>query len=150
MSKIIINSIMENPSLCDGYGYRVVLFLQGCDIRCKGCQNETTWDINKGISFDTKDLAKLLREKCLNKKLTISGGEPLLQTTAVIDLCKELVDFNLCLYTGHQLNDVPQELLGYLKYIKVGPFIEEQKTSLKPFVGSKNQEFIEVNKNEAK
>ena len=48
MSLLRINSIMNNPSLCDGYGYRTVLFLQGCDLHCPGCQNPSTWDIRKG------------------------------------------------------------------------------------------------------
>ena len=78
--KIVINSIMNNPSLCDGYGYRTVLFLQGCNLRCKGCQNPSTWDITKGTQVEIKELAAELRERCINKKLTISGGEPLLQT----------------------------------------------------------------------
>lgn len=148
MSVIRINSIMNNPSLCDGYGYRTVLFLQGCDLRCPGCQNHSTWDINKGTTIDVKELATILREKCFNKKLTISGGEPLLQKDALLDLLKELKDFDLCLYTGHELSEVPEEILQFLKYIKVGRFIQEQKTTLKPFVGSKNQVFMEVKHNE--
>ena len=144
MSNLRINSIMNNPSLCDGYGYRTVVFLQGCNLRCPGCQNPSTWDINKGISVNVKDLAHLLRKKCLNKKLTISGGEPLLQADALKELLEELRDFDLCLYTGHELNEVPQEILRYLKYIKVGSFKKELKTSMKPFVGSTNQEFLEV------
>ena len=148
MSSVRINSIMNNPSLCDGYGYRTVVFLQGCNLRCPGCQNPSTWDINKGISVNVKDLAHLLRKKCLNKKLTISGGEPLLQADALKELLEELRDFDLCLYTGHELNEVPQEILRYLKYIKVGSFKKELKTSMKPFVGSTNQEFLEVKHNE--
>ncbi len=148
MGKIVINSIMENPSLCDGFGYRTVLFLQGCNLHCKGCQNKSTWDINKGQIIDIKDLAVLLREKCLNKKLTISGGEPLLQEKALLELLIELKDFDLCLYTGHNIEDVPNEILSYLKYIKVGPYIEELRTTTKPFVGSTNQEFKVVNNNE--
>ncbi len=145
MGKIVVNSIMKNPSLCDGYGYRTVLFLQGCDLRCDGCQNPSTWDINNGKTYDIKELANELRSKCVNKKLTISGGEPLLQASALKELLEELKDFDLCLYTGHELNDVPKEILAYLKYIKVGPFKKEYKSTMKPFVGSTNQEFIEVN-----
>ena len=150
MSNLRINSIMKNPSLCDGYGYRTVVFLQGCNLRCPGCQNPRTWDINKGISVDVKDLAHHLREKCLNKKLTISGGEPLLQAEALKELLEELKDFDLCLYTGHELNEVPKEILKYLKYIKVGRFILEQRTSTKPFVGSTNQKFVRIHHEEAK
>lgn len=138
---------MKNPSLCDGYGYRTVLFLQGCNLRCKGCHNKSTWDIEKGKLIDSHELALILRERCINKELTISGGEPLLQADALIDLLEELKDFDLCLYTGHQIEDVPDNILKYLKYIKVGPFIDELKTTTKPFVGSKNQEFMEVSKN---
>lgn len=148
MSVIRINSIMNNPSLCDGYGYRTVLFLQGCNLRCPGCQNPSTWDIDKGTNIDVKELASILREKCFNKKLTISGGEPLLQNDALIELLQELKDFDLCLYTGHELSEVPEEVLKYLKYIKIGRFVRELKTSMKPFVGSTNQEFMEVKHDE--
>ena len=144
MSNLRINSIMENPSLCDGYGYRTVLFLQGCNLRCQGCHNPSTWDINKGTLIDVKELADTLRVKCINKKLTISGGEPLLQTESLLELLEELKDFDLCLYTGHELDEVPQEILKYLKYIKVGSFKKELKTTTKPFVGSTNQQFMEV------
>lgn len=146
MSYIYINSIMKNPSLCDGVGYRTVLFLQGCDLHCKGCQNESTWDITKGIKKEVKMLALELRDKCFNKELTISGGEPLMQSDALLELLEELQDFNLCLYTGHELNEIPQQILSYLKYVKVGRFVKELRTTTKPFVGSTNQEFIEVRK----
>ena len=135
---------MKNPSLCDGPGYRTVLFLQGCDLQCIGCQNKSTWDLTKGIKKDVKVLAQELREKCFNKELTISGGEPLMQTGALRELLEELKDFDLCLYTGHELNEVPQSILTYLKYIKVGRFVQELRTTTKPFVGSSNQRFMEV------
>ena len=148
MGYIYINSIMNNPSLCDGIGYRTVLFLQGCDLQCIGCQNKSTWDLTKGIKKDIKVLAQELREKCFNKKLTVSGGEPLMQAEALRELLEELKDFDLCLYTGHELNEVPQSILTYLKYIKVGRFVQELRTTTKPFVGSSNQRFMEVSHND--
>ncbi len=150
MSSLRINSIMKNPSLCDGFGYRTVIFLQGCNFHCPGCHNKSTWDTNKGTVIDVRDLAKLLRETVLNKKLTISGGEPLLQKEALLELLEELKDFDLCLYTGHELEEVPEEVLKYLKYIKVGRFVAEQRTSTTPFIGSKNQKFVRVNHEETK
>lgn len=148
MSYLLINSIMDNPSLCDGYGYRMVLFLQGCDLRCKGCQNKSTWNISKGKKVDVEELAKEIRAKCKNRKLTISGGEPLMQKEALMDLLKSLQDFDLCLYTGHDITEVPQEILRYLKYVKYGPFVERLRTTIKPFVGSENQVFTEVKHDE--
>lgn len=72
----------------------------------------------------------------------------MLQTDALKELLEELKDFDLCLYTGHEFNEVPQEILKYLKYIKVGSFKKELKTTMKPFVGSTNQEFMEVKHDE--
>ena len=139
--KIFLNSIKQ-LSLCDGYGCRTVVFLQGCDIHCPGCHNSSTWDIKKGTEIEISDLVREIRQKSFNKKLTISGGEPLLQKDALIELLKELKDFDLCLYTGHELKDVPEDVMKYLKYLKAGRFISEEKTTIQPFIGSKNQKFI--------
>lgn len=145
MGYLYINSIMKNPSLCDGVGYRTVLFVQGCDLRCEGCHNQSAWDITNGKKTDVKELASILREKCFNKKLTISGGEPLMQKEALLELLEELKDFDLCLYTGHEMNEIPSEILAYLKYVKVGRYVRELRSTVIPFVGSTNQQFIEVN-----
>ena len=150
MSYLRINSIMKNPSLCDGYGYRTVVFLQGCNLHCPGCHNKSTWALDNGTLIEVSKLAQFLREKVINKKLTISGGEPLLQKEALLELLEELKDFDLCLYTGHEIEEVPEEILKYLKYIKVGRFILEERTSTTPFVGSKNQKFVRVHHEEAK
>lgn len=145
MSYIYVNKIMENPSLCDGVGYRTVLFLQGCDLHCKGCHNKRTWDISAGTKMDVKDLAQELRKKCFNNKLTISGGEPLIQKDAVLELIELLDGFDICLYTGHDVSEVPKEILDRINYLKYGPYVEELKTTIQPFVGSSNQVFMEVN-----
>ena len=58
-----------------------------------------------------------------------------MQKEALLDLLKELKDFDLCLYTGHELNEVPQEILNYLKYIKVGPVVQKLKKTTKQFIG---------------
>lgn len=142
--KISYNTIMRNPSLCDGTGYRMVVFLQGCDLYCKNCQNKDTWDINKGHLVEAKELADLIRDRSFNKQITISGGEPLMQKDAVLELIELLPDYDICLYTGHDISEVPQEILDKVHYIKYGPFIEEMKTTVKPFVGSSNQVFMEV------
>lgn len=46
--KVYINSIIYNRSLADGPGVRTVVFFQGCDIRCEGCHNPSTWNIDNG------------------------------------------------------------------------------------------------------
>ena len=139
-----INSIKYNNSVVDGPGIRTVLFMQGCDLHCKGCQNKSTWDINKGKEIDIDDLVNELDKKVFNKKITISGGEPLMQIEALIELVNKLNDlgFDIALYTGHQKEDVPSNIVEKVNYLKTGNFIEELKTNVKPFVGSSNQVFL--------
>ena len=143
-----INSIRYNNSVVDGPGIRTVLFMQGCNINCKGCQNKSTWDINKGKEVDINDLVDELNKKTFNKKITISGGEPLMQVDALYELLIKLneLGFDITLYTGHVKEDVPQKIIDNVKYLKTGNFIQELKTTIKPFVGSNNQVFEEVKK----
>ena len=142
--KIYINSILFNKSLVDGPGIRTVLFVQGCDLHCPGCQNQSSWDITKGEEIEVSELAEIIRNNCINKKLTISGGEPLMQKDAVLELLKLLKDFDLTLYTGHIREEVPTEMIEYLTYLKTGSFKQELRTSITPFVGSTNQIFEKV------
>ena len=143
--KIYVNSIRFNRSLVDGPGVRSVVFFQGCDIHCKGCQNPSSWNIEDGISYNVEELADLLKQKVINKKLTLSGGEPLLQKSAVVELIDKLPNFDIVLYTGHDLDEIPKEILQKINYIKTGAFVEELKTSTTPYVGSTNQTFMKVN-----
>ena len=142
--KVYINSIKFNRSLVDGPGVRTVVFFQGCDLRCKGCQNPSTWEMKNGTEMTTDELVTLLKKEVVNKKVTFSGGEPLMQVDSLIDIVKKLEDFDVAVYTGHELDEVPQELLENITYIKTGSFKEELKSSIRPYVGSTNQEFRRV------
>lgn len=143
---IVINSIKYNNSLVDGPGIRTIIFMQGCNLHCKGCQNKSTWDINKGIKLDIDELVDNLINKSINKKITISGGEPLLQLDSLKYLIYKLNEnrFDITLYTGHEKSNVPLDIINNIKYLKTGSFKEELKTSIKPYVGSSNQIFEEV------
>ena len=145
---ITINSIKYNNAHVDGPGIRTVLFMQGCNLHCKGCHNPSTWDITKGKEVEIDNLVEELDRKVINKKITISGGEPLFQLNALTELVKKLNNkgFDIALYTGHVKEDVPKEIIARIKYLKTGNFVESLKTTIKPFVGSSNQIFEEVGK----
>jgi len=144
-----LRTIDYSGSIVDGPGLRTVLFVQGCKRRCAGCHNPATWALDGGVVVTVADLAEELRDKVPNKKITISGGEPLLQTTAIIALLKELPDFNAAMYTGGELHEVPEDLLGCLDYIKVGRFEAEKRTTASPYVGSSNQQFLQLRRGES-
>lgn len=97
----------ESLGAVDGPGIRFVVFMQGCHLRCKYCQNRDTWDINEGKSYTVKEVVeKILRYKnyiiASNGGVTLSGGEPLLQQDFVIALFRELKRQNIstCLDTS--------------------------------------------------
>ena len=143
---IIINSVDYKGSIVDGPGIRTVLYLQGCEQRCDGCHNASTWNIDEGKTVPIDVLCKEIITKSMTKKITISGGEPLLQTPAVLELIKKLKchNFNICLYTGYELEDVPEELLEQLDYIKVGRYEKDKRCTTIDYIGSTNQRFIDI------
>lgn len=84
----------ESLGAVDGPGIRFVIFMQGCHLKCKYCQNRDTWDINGGTEYTVEEIYnKVMRYKNYiipNGGVTISGGEPLLQTEFLIELFKML------------------------------------------------------------
>ena len=139
---VVINSLKFNNSHVDGPGIRSLVFFQGCDIHCPGCQNPSSWDITKGTEYSVKSLAKTIKDGTFNGKITLTGGEPLMQKEALVELLKELKGLDVIVYTGHKKEDVPNEVWKLTSYVKCGPFIERLKTTIKPYVGSSNQELI--------
>ena len=135
-------------SAVDGPGIRSVLFLQGCHRNCEGCHNKKLQNPDGGVLLSITEAVEYINKHCQNKKLTISGGEPLEQLPALIELTELLVNmrFDLCVYTGNNLEDVPLLLRKNLHWLKVGNFRVDQRTLTKPFVGSSNQNMIELNK----
>ena len=143
-SYLYVNSISERESLTDGPGLRTVVFFQGCKRACKDCHNPTTWSLASGTRYSVNEFAEILRKKTKNNKVTFSGGEPLLQAQAILNLVKALDGFDICMYTGFDVEDVPQELKEKIHYLKVGSFQRDKKTTITPYVGSTNQSFINL------
>lgn len=142
--ELIINSIDYSGSIVDGPGIRTVLYVQGCNQRCEGCHNPSTWNKKLGRTIAVTELAQDIRNKSITKNLTISGGEPLVQVLPILELVKLLDDFNIVLYTGLNLEDVPAELLPHLDYIKVGKYDKSKHCTTVDYVGSTNQCFINL------
>jgi pyruvate formate lyase activating enzyme len=74
----------ETGSRYDGPGYRVVLFVSGCLLRCQYCHNPDTWKLRDGTRIAVQQVIDRLGDfapalKSLDGGLTISGGEPTLQ-----------------------------------------------------------------------
>lgn len=142
---------IKTTSICDGPGIRMVIFFQGCSRGCADCHNPETWSEKQGEIWEIDELLKYIEENAKTKRVTLSGGEPLEQINAVKIIVKKLkeLDYDITLYTGYELEDVPQDILCDLKYIKTGRYIKELRTTITPYFGSENQKFIEVENQEA-
>ena len=85
----------ETFGAVDGPGIRFVIFTQGCNLKCKYCQNRDTWCHQGGTKYTVKEiLDKIERYKNYiipsGGGVTVSGGEPLLHLDFLIALFTEL------------------------------------------------------------
>ena len=90
-----IHSI-ETMGLVDGPGVRVVVFMQGCNLRCIYCHNPDTWQKKVNHKFLPVDIVNEIRKYKYyfieNGGVTFSGGEPLIQSNFLLEtlkLCKK-------------------------------------------------------------
>ena len=141
-----INNLDFHGSTCDGPGVRNVVFLQGCLRHCPGCHNMGTWNTSGGYEIALSDLVSIIDQETPMRRITISGGEPLLQPEGLLELahCLREKGYDIAVYTGNSLADVPNALLDTIDYIKVGDYQREAHSSITPYVGSTNQEFIKL------
>ncbi len=80
---------LESFGTVDGPGVRMVVFMQGCPMRCLYCHNPDTWGIEGGTEMTVDEiLAQYDRNVSFYKRggITVTGGEPLLQMDFVIEL----------------------------------------------------------------
>ena len=77
-----IHSI-ETFGSADGPGVRYLIFLKGCNMRCKYCHNPDTWAKTEGEMKSAEEILQqaLRYKRYWGKKggITVSGGEPLRQ-----------------------------------------------------------------------
>ena len=146
-STLRVNRIDLNGSVADGPGLRTVVFFQGCDrkVKCAHCHNPSSHLMSGGEEMSISVVVDKLLTSPL-RSVTLSGGEPLAQREGLLALVKVLKakGFNIALYTWRQRDQVPQDILDSIDWLKVGEFRMDLKTSVQPFVGSSNQQFLYV------
>ena len=104
---------IEKTSVANGTGIRVVLWVSGCSLHCRGCHNPETWSLNSGKSFDEEAKRELFEalDKPYIQGITFSGGHPLEDGNidTVYELCYEIrkkyPTKDIWLYTGYNFDD---------------------------------------------
>lgn len=86
-------SAFQTLGTLEGPGIRFVVFFQGCPLRCAYCHNPETWDIRGGSVYTVEEvLARSMRCRPYfgdTGGITLSGGEPLLQSAFAAALLRE-------------------------------------------------------------
>lgn len=79
----------ESFGTVDGPGIRMVVFFQGCPMRCLYCHNPDTWDPKQGTERTVEDLLAEYEKNRIYYStggLTATGGEPMLQIDFLLEL----------------------------------------------------------------
>lgn len=144
-------------SIVDGPGIRFTVFCQGCPHACPECHNPETHDFSGGNDCSVDRLMTEIDKNPLLSGVTFSGGEPLCQPEAFVNMARKVKERGLSLtvfsgYTYEQINelsaenDAVRELMELTDILIDGPFIKKERDLTLQFRGSRNQRLIDMNK----
>lgn len=146
---IRLASITSNSSV-DGPGLRTVIWFQGCPHHCVGCHNEKTQCIDDGYCISMDELVEEI-EQLNNKKITLSGGDPFLQSLQLLELVERLesLGYNIWCYSGYTFEEclnhpIFRACLRHMDMFVDGRFVLDQMDHNLLFRGSKNQRIIDL------
>ena len=144
---------ISKQDMLNGDGIRVVLWVSGCSLNCKNCQNPETHDPNTGTLWTQESEQELFEslDKDYISGITFSGGHPLehYNIDTITELSKKIKqkfpNKSQWLYTGYLWENIKDlEIMKYLDVIVDGPYIDELRDISLKWRGSLNQRVIDT------
>ena len=146
---------LQPDSVVDGYGIRTVVWTQGCSHNCPFCQNPGTHDFDGGYEISVEKICEELADLKNQDGITLSGGDPLFQLDAVLEIARyaKSIGLNVWCYTGftyEQIVTMGKNKPNYIEFLNTidvlvdGKFEIENKSYDVLFRGSKNQRLIDT------
>jgi organic radical activating enzyme len=145
-------SFLDYP---DPESWAVVVWMVGCDLRCRGCQNEALQiGADGAVEMGVAQLVDIIQhqaQEARTTKVVLTGGDPL--SSFNVECTKQLLShpamrmYQTCVYTGQTIEAVKKmELVGF-EFVKVGPYelLSAQmfeKTDQKMVLASHNQQLF--------
>ena len=144
---------IEKGSIHDGDGLRTVVFLKGCPFRCAWCATPESQDSGFGFGYGmtmsaAEVVAEIAKDEIFyfhsNGGVTISGGEPLLQSEfceAVLRECKKMginTAIETCAFGGYEKLE---RLLPHLDIVYADIKMIDDKEHIK-LTGSSNESVL--------
>jgi pyruvate-formate lyase-activating enzyme len=142
------------PTTVNGPGNCYMIHLQGCNLGCKLCFNPESWSFKVKKLINVEELADKIIQHSPDS-LCISGGEPYMQSPALLHFLKYIHKNNpdncpfpkgILIYSGfyeEELKLIPeyQEILCYIDCIVSGRY-DFTKRVYQSLLSSSNQQFI--------
>jgi organic radical activating enzyme len=116
--------------------WAILVYFQGCNRNCIGCQNTDLKDQTGGLYMTPMDLDKHLQQyvnKCHTNCVVLTGGDPLMERQ--LPTLHEFLTvyghkYNICVYTGAEQLEIINKMspITGVKYYKGGAFMEQLKS----------------------
>lgn len=121
---------------------RYGIWVQGCQKRCPGCASPLAQPLDGGYEAALATLCERILCEPLIEGITISGGEPFLQSEALyllVDGLRKRRDIGVIVYTGCSFEEIAKDpLTGLCDAIIDGNYIQELDDG-RALRGSSNQ-----------
>jgi len=153
-------------SRANGPGLRAVVYFQGCSLHCENCWNPATHKF-RGVEVPVFEVVQRFEgasQSALLEGATFSGGEPMQQAEALLELMKEFrriaPGVSLGMFTGYteselacgrfvtrlgatveQKRDLWQAVRGLLDFAVMGRY-DQTQPSIAPLRTSRNQRLV--------
>ena len=137
-------------SAVNGPGKRAVIWVQGCPFRCPGCYNQEFIPFRPASMVAVDDLADRILDSPGIEGITLSGGEPFCQATALGELVRILRkhSLNVVTFSGFSYERLRsshrsswKSLLKGTDLLVAGPY-RRGDAIIHPLIASVNQSLI--------
>ena len=134
-------------SRANGPGVRAVLWVQGCPRRCPGCFNPEFLPFVGGADHAVDDVVRWVLDARGCEGLTLSGGEPFAQATALAEVARRVrgAGLGVVAFTGLEWAALRADadsgraaLLASCDALIAGPY-DERRPGRHPLLASANQ-----------
>lgn len=135
----------------EGPGRRFAIWVQGCPLRCPGCCNPQMLPFAGGELVAAEDVLGQLEAAAAEYALegiTMLGGEPFAHAAglSIVAHGAQRAGMSVMVFSGYTLDELQQSvepavarLLAATDVLVDGPYLDEQRTEHRRWIGSSNQ-----------
>ena len=142
----LATAVVVRQTEAEGPGLRTAVWVSGCSLRCPGCCNPEMF--STGTNFSTVDTLVRQVLESETEGISLLGGEPMEQASALADLATKLQDAgrSVMIFTGYTLEELrarrdpaTDAVLAHCDLLIDGRFERDKPDKKRRWVGSTNQ-----------